>query len=193
MAEFFGSVLFIRIMVAVFMVAVAGLVATGVVSAVNKKKNKQKSKALSNTKAEKEVKTEKEEEQEVEQTADQLKVAEEEIAGVSEFEYNGVKYVKYKYGASECVCKPENSSKWITFAQSLQNSGKLEQSKEVADHTLIVNKENNLECFLTGNKEELEIIEQNNLNEYNTEIRQNNKVAQAKQQTEVEEVKEVEA
>lgn len=195
MAEFFGSVLFTRIMIAVLMISMVALVGFAVNAIINKKKNKKKAKALTNTKGEKEVKTEEqeiEEEQTQEQIQEQQNQIEEEISNVSEFEYNGVKYVKYQYGASETVCKPENSAKWITFAQSLQNSGKLEISKNLVDGTLVINKDNILECFITGNKEELALIQQNNLSEYTTEIKDAIKKQQT-QQEQTQENKEVEA
>ena len=174
MAEFFGSVLFTRILIAVFMVSVVALVGIGIGSIVNKKKNKLKSKALTNTKAEKEIITEKETEKEVEEQKSIEQQVETELGGVSEFEHNGVKYLKYTYGESQCVCKSENGAKWMTMAQSLQNTGKLEKSKDNADNTLIVNNsENVLECFITGNKEELTSIAENSLKEYNTEIKSN--------------------
>ena len=182
MAEFFGSVLFTRILIAVFMVSVVALVGIGIGSIIGKKKNKQKTKTLSNTQKEKLVKTEeREEEQEVEE-----EIAKEELSNVTEFEHNGVKYVKYQYGASETVCKGENSAKWITFAQSLQNTGKLEKSKGVINSTLVINNKDILECFITGEKEELTLIQQNNLKEYNTEIKDINN-QQEKQQEEVKE------
>ena len=191
MAEFFGSVLFTRILIAIIMVSVAGLSAIGIGSIFSKKKNKKKAKALSNTKESKEVKTEKEEE--IEETIEeQIQKDEEQESNLSEFEYNGVKYVKYEYGNSQCVCKPENSSKWITFVQKLQNSGKLEKSKNNANSTLVINKEENLECFITGDNKELDVIAKESLTDYNTQLNTNEQTAvKPEVTTEQEEVKEI--
>ena len=185
----FASVLFTRILVAVFMVSVAGLVVAIGVSIANRKKNKQKVKNLSNTKAEKNIQTEKEHEEEKEEVKEK-DVEDVELDSVTEFEHNGVKYVKYQYGESQCVCKGENSSKWITFAQKLQNSGKLESSKNVVNSTLVINKEDVLECFITGEKQELSNIAEQNLKEYKTEIKdiQNQQEAEVAEKTEEVEV-----
>ena len=172
MGEFFGSVLFSRL-IPVFALVLGVCIVAGIVMSVSSaKKNKKASKALSNTKSEKEVITEKETETEVENETE-TEVENEAETGVKEFEYKGQKLVKYAYGASEWICKPENSAKWITMAQNSQNTGRLENSKEDASSKLIINdKEDNFECLITGDETELNGIAEK-LDGYKTYVIEN--------------------